>query len=105
MMAPDKGLSSSFRRHVPEDRNIMPWGRPCDVFPMPYGAESIAWSPDLKCVFANIRHVTPNLIAQELCDVQPMKQEHIQPLFDWFKNNPGMAFSFRQTHHQTTQSE
>jgi hypothetical protein len=37
---------------------------------------------------------TPLQIAEELCSVQPMDGA-LDPLLTWFKENPGMSFSFR----------
>jgi hypothetical protein len=91
-MAPDKGLSSSFKRNVPLDLNkSYPWGKPCDVFPIkrPEMTDELR---ELRDMWAGmVRRVVPGLIAQDICSVQPMTGA-IDPLFTWFKENPGKGF-------------
>ena len=76
-MAPDKGLSSSFGRHVPLDLNkSYPWGKPCDVFPLPkpveWTEEQIRAHREFMSKF--IRRVTPGLVSQDMVGVQPMSE-------------------------------
>jgi hypothetical protein len=85
-IAPSRGLSSSFRRHVPLDLNkSYPWGKPCDVFPQPKGPHiTEEHAKELRSLWKKLsRQVVPGLVSQDISGVQPMSEP------------TGLIFSFR----------
>jgi hypothetical protein len=85
-IAPSRGMSSSFRRHVPLDLNkSYPWGKPCDVFPQPKGPQiTPEHAKELRSLWQKLsRQVVPGLVSQDISGVQPMSEP------------TGLIFSFR----------
>lgn len=78
-MAPSKGLSSSFSRSVPEDRNVMPWGRPQDVFAKMLAQYNKRFeiTPEHAAELRSLmRGVEPGLVTYDMQGVQPMTKSN-----------------------------